>query len=262
MARKHLLATMVLIALLTPWSGAARATSELPIRFHRLMLEDGLSQSSIVSIHQDKRGFIWMGTQDGLNRYDGSKFINYKSDPDNKFSLTGANITCIAEDSDGDLWLGTEGGGFHRYDRDTELFYAFRNDPNDPDIQQHSFDVRDAVVTDDGFVWLATLGDGLLRFDPSSEELERYYHDSADHATISSNSIHSLLLGADNTIWIGTAVGLSHFDPKTGVSRNFVHDPNDANSIVPGEVLSLSHGLDGRIWLGTSIMLGDRKSVV
>ncbi|MFT5232800.1 MAG: signal transduction histidine kinase/ligand-binding sensor domain-containing protein [Candidatus Krumholzibacteriia bacterium] len=255
MARKHLLALMVLNIVLTLWSGAARGTSELPIRFHRLMLEDGLSQSSIVSIYQDKRGFIWMGTQDGLNRFDGSQFINYKSDPDSKFSLTGANITCITEDQYGDLWLGTEGGGFHRYDRDLELFYAFRNDPNDTDLK-HNLDVRDVVVADDGTIWLATLDDGLVQYDPVKSTFRRFFHDSHDPASISSNSVHALLLGADNSLWVGTSAGLSHVDLASGQITNHIYDSNDNNSIVPGEVVSLSQGLQGRIWIGTSKMLG------
>ncbi len=255
MPRKHLLAISVFICALTLLSGSARATSELPIRFHRLMLEDGLSQSSIVSLHQDSRGFIWMGTQDGLNRYDGSKFLTYKTDPDRRHSLSDPNITCIAEDADGDLWLGTEGGGFNVYLRNHELFFSYRNDPNDAD-KHHYFDVRDVVVGRDNQIWLATLGDGLLLFDTESEAMICFLHDSQEPFSLSSSDVHSLYQDDDGILWIGTARGLSRLDPITGKIRNFINDPSDPWSIAPGEVQSLSRGRGGKIWLGTSIGLG------
>ncbi len=251
MTRKHLLAYSVFICVLTAWSGMALAVSELPIRFHRLMLEDGLSQSSIVSILQDSRGFIWMGTQDGLNRYDGSKFIAFKTDPDRKHSLSDPNITCIAEDAEGDLWLGTEGGGFNRYLRDWEMFFSYRNDPNDPD-NHHYFDVRDVKIADDGRVWLATLHDGLLSFDPETEEMATYRHDPADPETLASNDINNLFFDDAGNLWVGTAAGLSLFDISTGKARNFFHDPADLQSIGPGEVKRLSAGSGGRIWVSLS----------
>ncbi len=255
MSRKHLLAILVLFCTLAAGPRSVRATPELPIRFHRLMLEDGLSQSSIVSIYQDSRGFIWMGTQDGLNRYDGTKFVAYKTDPNRRHSLSDPNITCIAEDDEGDLWLGTEGGGFNRYLRDWEFFFPYRDDPGNPD-KHHYFDVRDVVVGRDGRIWVATRDDGLLRFDPETEELTTFRHDPQDPFSLSSNTVHSLLTGDGDVIWVGTARGLSRFDTASGKSRNYIHDPSDRRSIVPGEVKSLSQGAEGRIWLGTTIGLG------
>ena len=106
MYRKYLLATWVLFACAVISWGFAIADTEMAVKFHRLMLADGLSQSSIISTYQDSRGFIWMGTQDGLNRYDGSQIISYKSNPNDPFSLSDPNIWSIAEDASGDLWIG------------------------------------------------------------------------------------------------------------------------------------------------------------
>ncbi len=254
MPRRHLFAYSVFICILALWSGSVWANSELPIRFHRLMLEDGLSQSSIVSLHQDSRGFVWMGTQDGLNRYDGSKFLTYKSDPDLRHSLSDPNITCIAEDEAGDLWLGTEGGGFNLYLRNHELFFSYRNDPNDTD-KHHYFDVRDVAVGRDNNIWLATTGDGLLRFNTETEEILSFQHDPQDPFSIASDDVHSLLLDDAGILWIGTSRGLSRHQPGSKKIRNFINDPSDPWSIGPGEVKSLSSGQGDRIWLGTSLGL-------
>ena len=116
MFRKHLLATWVFLIATVYGTGAAAVSSGVPVKFQRLMLDDGLSQSSILSIHQDSRGFIWMGTQDGFNRYDGRNFVSYKADPDDPHSVSDPNIWAIAEDPDGNLWVGTEGGGFNPFD--------------------------------------------------------------------------------------------------------------------------------------------------
>jgi len=255
MSRKHLLAFSVLICALATWTGIAQAISELPVRFHRLMLEDGLSQSSIVSILQDSRGFVWMGTQDGLNRYDGSGFVTFKTDPDRKHSLSDPNITCIAEDTDGDLWLGTEGGGFNRYLRDWEMFFPYRNNPEDPD-NHHYFDVQDVKIAADGKIWLATLHDGLLSFDPETEEMTSFLHDSGDSTSLASNNVYSLLWDESGQLWVGTSAGLSLFDVDASTAHNFRHDPNNPHSIAAGEVQDLSAGANQRIWVGTSRGLG------
>ncbi|MCB1181891.1 response regulator [bacterium] len=255
MSRRHLLAFLVLFRFLASSPATARADSELPYRFHRLMLEDGLSQSSIVSIHQDSRGFVWMGTQDGLNRYDGSKFITYKTDPDSPHSLSDPNITCIAEDPRGDLWLGTEGGGFNVYSRNLDLFTPYRNDPSQSS-KHHYFDVRDVLVGEDGRIWLATLGDGLMAFTPGTGTFETFLHDPKVPESLASNEVHSLLAAPDGTLWVGTSRGLSHFDPRTGLCRNEIHDPADDDSILPGEIHVVAAGSDGQLWLGSTIGLG------
>ena len=255
MLRRHLLAYLVLLCPVVFAPGGARGAAELPVRFHRLMLEDGLSQSSIISIHQDSRGFIWMGTQDGLNRYDGSKFVAYKTDPDRKHSLSDPNITCIAEDAEGDLWLGTEGGGFNRYLRNWELFYAYRQDPGDPD-KHHYFDVRDVVVAPDGIVWLATLSDGLLRFDPETEQFSSFANIPGDPTTLPSNDLNTLLAAPHGGLWVGTNRGLVRFDTATG---NVSAPPGGraGQKTVPREnIRSLNWGAGGRLWLGLDSGLG------
>src|SRR5215216_2755806 len=90
------------------------------LRFDHINIEQGLSQSSVQIILQDRRGFLWFGTQDGLNRYDGYEFKVYKPDPDDANSLSDRWITSIVEDKHGYLWIATRFGGVNRYDPRTE----------------------------------------------------------------------------------------------------------------------------------------------
>ena len=99
------------------------------LRFETLSLEHGLSQTSVRAIHQDRHGFMWFGTEDGLNRYDGYTFTVFKPVPGDAGSLSSSFVRAILEDPDGTLWIGTNGGGFNKYDPSTERFRRFLADP-------------------------------------------------------------------------------------------------------------------------------------
>src|SRR5688500_1354643 len=102
------------------------------MRFDHISIEQGLSQSSVRVIFQDSRGFLWFGTEDGLNRYDGYTFKTYKPDPDAQNSLSDRWITSIVEDKEGYLWIGTRLGGLNRYDPHTEDFIHFLHKDSNP----------------------------------------------------------------------------------------------------------------------------------
>ena len=101
------------------------------VRFHHLGINDGLSQSSIKTIVQDSVGFLWFGTEDGLNRYDGYTFTIFRHDPADSFSISDNYIWKLLRSRTGDLWIGTLKGGLNRYEISTGRFIAYRNIPND-----------------------------------------------------------------------------------------------------------------------------------
>ncbi len=251
MIRNGLLATWVVFIWTVIGVAPAAADTDMAIKFHRLMLADGLSQSSIISNFQDSRGFIWMGTQDGLNRYDGRQIIAYKSDPDDPNSLSDPNIWSIAEDANGDLWIGTEGGGFNRFNRDQENFTPYRYDPAQPGSLEY-YNVKALAIDSHGDVWLGTIGDGLLRFHPGTETITAFDHNPDDPSSLPADQVQSLLIDSRDLIWIGTDKGLTRFSPVTGRMRHFQHQPEKPNSMIAGEVRSISEGLDGRLWVGTT----------
>ena len=98
-----------------------------PIR--HLDISSGLSNNSVASIYQDQNGYMWFGTFDGLNKYDGYKFTVYKNDVKDSTSITNNFITAIAEDANGTIWIATRGGGLNAYDKGTDKFIHFKNNP-------------------------------------------------------------------------------------------------------------------------------------
>jgi ligand-binding sensor domain-containing protein len=112
-------------SLATPIHTDANIAPGSIVRFEHLTIEDGLSQNAGLTIFQDSKGFLWIGTQDGLNRYDGYTFKIFKRDADNPNSLSHNSILAITEDKEGFLWIGTWGGGLNRFDPATETFVRY-----------------------------------------------------------------------------------------------------------------------------------------
>ena len=112
--------------------GVERPKPGVSLRFERIALEEGLSQSTVLAVLQDRHGFLWLGTQDGLNKYDGYGFEVYRHDPLDEGSLSTSFVQTIYEDRAGVLWVGTWGGGLNRYDPQTQSFIRYRHDPTDP----------------------------------------------------------------------------------------------------------------------------------
>ncbi len=102
------------------------------VQFEHLTIENGLSQNAGLAIFQDSKGYLWIGSQDGLNRYNGFDFKVYKHDPEDPNSISHNSVLAITEDKDGYLWVGTWGGGLDRFDPITETFVSYREDPNEP----------------------------------------------------------------------------------------------------------------------------------
>src|ERR1700741_1612431 len=105
--------------------GAFVLSQQQNLKFDHLDINSGLSQNHILCILQDSRGFMWFGTRDGLNKYDGYKFTVYKNKADDKNSISNNYIQAIKESKDGYIWIATRGGGLNRYDRQKNKFTSF-----------------------------------------------------------------------------------------------------------------------------------------
>lgn len=185
------------------------------IEFEHLSIEDGLSQSVVNAIIQDHLGFMWFGTQDGLNRFDGKEIRIFKSDPDQKGSICNNFIQSLYEDSQGILWIGTFGGGLNRYDPKTEEFTCYLPDPENPQSISHPT-VSQITQASDGTFWLGTNGGGLNHFDPVAETFVAYRHNPDDPESISDDVVLQVVIDQIGRIWVGTfAGGLNVFDPTS-----------------------------------------------
>ncbi len=225
------------------------------IQFEHLTIEDGLSQNAGLSIFQDSRGYLWVGTQDGLNRYDGYSFKIYKHDPENPNSLSHNSILAMAEDKDGSLWIGTWGGGLNRFDPATETFVRYQFDTNDP--SSLSNDTATSIKQDsNGTLWVGTLG-GLDRYNPETNGFDHFRNDPNNIESLSSDVISAIFEDSNNQLWIGTGAfgiegsGLNRLDPSAGKTIRYQHDESDSQSLSSNNIASIVEASDGTLWIAT-----------
>ena len=184
------------------------------LRFSHLSRLQGLSQTRVAQMVQDDDGFVWFGTQQGLNRYDGYQFKIFSHEPDNARSLSGVFVYALFKDRAGVIWVGTD-DSLDRYDRATETFTHIRLGPNNPFVIHISQDAS-------GMLWLAT-NEGLYRLDPTSSKITRFTHDASRSDSLPSDDIKSSGIDRSGNLWIASSVGLSQFDPQS--NRVLFHVP-------------------------------------
>lgn len=221
-----------------------------PIRLQRLSVEEGLSQVTVLAIHQDSRGFMWFGTESGLNRYDGYAVTVYKHAPEDPDSLPNDVVWSVAEDAAGDLWIATENGGIARWDRRADRFVRYPRHPKQPGGLPDG-GVRTLIVDGGGMLWIGTRESGLLRFDPRSGSVTAYRHRREDPASLSHDSVFALLPAKDGRLWVGTNGGLNRLDPARGRFERYRHDEADGGSLSDDRVRALFEDGRGDLWVGT-----------
>ncbi|MDP3830972.1 MAG: two-component regulator propeller domain-containing protein, partial [Ignavibacteriaceae bacterium] len=217
-----------------------------------LTIDNGLSQNYIFTIYQDKKGFLWIGTKDGLNRFDGYGFRCYRFNPFDSTSLSGNNVSVVFEDSKERLWIGTNGGGLNLFNRFTETFKHFKTGQNETSLSSNF--ISSLYESSDGFIWVGTDDGGLNRLDPSTDSVKRFTFNQSDPFSISSNFISGISESKDGLLWIATAQGgLNRYDKK---SKKFFHIlPNDQKGLelkYENDATSLLVDKDGMIWFGSA----------
>jgi signal transduction histidine kinase/ligand-binding sensor domain-containing protein len=227
------------------------------IRFTHLTGEDGISQSTINCMLQDSYGYIWLGTEDGLNKLGGRNVTVFKNDPDDPFSLTNNSITTIVETEGGNLWIGTRGGGLNYYSRETGNFASYRFNTNVPNSLSSDY-IESLAIANDGTVWIGTNGGGLDRYDPGTNTFQRYLNRSTG-TSISSNIVHALAIDQDGAIWIGTSYGLDRYDPARDAFSNFRSDNTIPIVMSRSGIYSLLADESG-LWVGTEAGLFQMNS--
>ncbi|MBL8152129.1 MAG: histidine kinase, partial [Blastocatellia bacterium] len=158
--RKSKISIIILMLVYVLLFPLINATAQNIIQFEHLSIEQGLSQSTVTSIVEDHLGFIWFGTEEGLNKYDGYGFTVYKPKLQNRDSLLGKNITSLLHDSTKTLWVGTRNGGISKYDYKTDTFTTFYKESNNPKTISSS-SVFQVYEDRTGTIWVVTRDAGL-----------------------------------------------------------------------------------------------------
>ena len=228
-------------------SGTLCSAQPSSLYFKNLNTGNGLSQNKINCITQDKRGFTWIGTDDGLNRYDGNRFQVFRHDPTNSSTLSGNMVTDLLEDKDEILWIATADGGLTRYDYrlpPEKQFQQYKHSPSDS--SSIPVNIINALIEDkSGDLWLATSGNGVLRFNKEKKTFSE---------PIRRRSRTCLDLAIDNKgiIWAGKqGGGLTKIDPAT---MNYEEDERylDVYAKLPHmTVASLYRDSKNYMWMGS-----------
>ncbi|MBI4546647.1 MAG: hypothetical protein HY707_01600 [Ignavibacteriae bacterium] len=205
-------------------------------RFDRISTEQGLSQDIVRSIVQDRQGFMWIGTEDGLNRYDGYSFRIFKHNLNDSASLLSNAIGALYVNRHGVLWINA-GGRLDRYDADRDIFVHY------PDL---TASVTSMCEDSEGYLWVGT-SKGIKRFDPRREHVVSYHHDPINKGSVSSENINVVYRDWSNALWVGTENGLNRYDPKTDQFIRYFYNENPRIQI---ECL-VDDGA-GNLWMGTS----------
>lgn len=225
-------------------------------KIDRITTEQGLSQSTVECIFRDSRGFMWFGTEEGLNKFDGYKFTVYKNNHRDTTSINSEAVFSIHEDSQGIIWIGTIDGGLNRFDRNTEIFSAYKNDPeNSNSISDNKVNIIFESKNLPGVLWLGTENGGLNRFEISSGKFTRYLHDTTSTNSISSNRVFSIIESKayPGILWIATHNGLNKFDYTNNTFKHYKQSKQDKNSLSDNSIWTIYElpWLPGVIWIGT-----------
>ena len=218
------------------------------LQFKYLTTDNGLSSSIASCIIQDHKGFMWIGTPDGLNRYDGFNFVIYKNNPEDSASLADNVIRALFEDHNKNLFIGTE-NGLCMYDRIKDRFLNFFYDKVSP-LKGLSCTVSKIIEDSTGNLWLAT-NLGLVYFDRLKNRIDQYSHDANNPASISNNNVEYVFNDRLGRLWVATRGGLNIFLPE---SRTFKHVKWDdtGNSLSGTAFINIAEDMDGNIWFGST----------
>ncbi|MEX0845380.1 MAG: two-component regulator propeller domain-containing protein [Balneolaceae bacterium] len=230
--------------------------------FWYLTPNEGLSQSTVSVIFQDSEGFMWFGTLEGLNKYEGQNqnIVIYKHDPADTSSLSNDEVEIIFEDSRNNLWIGTDGGGLNLYNRDTENFTIYQAAEH-PHTGKLSDNTVHTIVEDmEGNLLLGTFN-GLNLMNSSTRTFENYFSDPKDPTTLSANYVTHIFKDANNNMWVGTVNGLNLFDEETTTFQQF-YISEEENSGNTNYIEVVFEDSNNRLWVGTQngLYIFDRES--
>ncbi len=226
------------------------------VKFDNISIKDGLSQSSPNCIFQDSRGILWIGTEDGLNKYDGYSFEVYKPEASDQFSISNPRILSVCEDAESNLWIGTNGGGLNKYDRRSDRFIHYFPGKNDTSFIAGSI-VYSLMYNDDNSLWIGT-DKGLSVFD-----LKNYRFTNIRKDPVLEPLTHSALLSFAqdaSDIWIGTDKCLYRYEKGRKLRTSYLKEEFNKQSIPGSQVTSLLLDGNNDLWVGTENGLAQMKA--
>jgi signal transduction histidine kinase/ligand-binding sensor domain-containing protein/CheY-like chemotaxis protein/HPt (histidine-containing phosphotransfer) domain-containing protein len=221
-----------------------------PMVFRHLTVDEGLAQNSVMALQQDARGFLWIATQNGLDRYDGYNIRHFTHQRGVDNTLPSNFIWDIHEDRHGDLWMAIKDGGVARLNTATETFRSYRHSSGNP-RSISSDDARQLFIDREDQIWIATVGGGISILDPRTGEAQRLRHDPSNPASLNSDLVSAVTQDKQGRIWVGTDAGLDLWVPAVKGFKHFTHRAGDEHSLSANSIATLYVDRAGTLWVGT-----------
>jgi ligand-binding sensor domain-containing protein/signal transduction histidine kinase/DNA-binding response OmpR family regulator len=214
--------------------------------FRKYQVNNGLSENTVQCILQDHQGFMWFGTKDGLNRFDGREFKIFKHDPSNPNTIGNNFIRDLFLHIDSTIWVGTDEGLFI-YNPGNDQFAAFDA------TTQNNVKIQSAVtsVCADGnnSIWIGTMTQGAFRYNTINKQLTQFTTND-NHKSLQSNLVWHIYKDMSGTIWVGTRNGLSSYNAETGNFYTY-NKTNHPDALSDAEIMTIFEDTDGDMWVGT-----------
>ncbi|MBT1701701.1 ligand-binding sensor domain-containing protein [Chryseosolibacter indicus] len=229
------LSTLCLLVLIFRVSGQIH-----DIRFHHINVDDGLPSNTVNSVITDSRGFIWIASENGVSRFDGYSFTNFRAKESDSLTIS-SNITYVVfEDRQERLWLGSQ-NGLDLYNRNLDRFdkHFFSN-----------FPVRAIYQDSRNNLWIGC-DDGLYLYNEADGSFSKMYHEMFDTGGVVYNTIPSIIEDRNGKLWIGTSNGVCVLDTRKGTYKQYLHEPGKKGSLTENNVRKIVEDQKGRIWIAT-----------
>ena len=245
---KNLLRLTALVLSITacpPYGNSQNRPLPIYVPSQNYTVNDGLPSNHVYGIVQDSTGFIWIGTDNGLSRFDGHSFRNYLHAGSNPASLSSNNIRRLAIDRRQRLWLSLD-NGVEIYDPGTETFEHF--DLKTPDSVAVEGQTIEIIEDSDGEIWISTVNSGVFRYSPESQHLTVYRHNPQDENSLSQDYVSTLYQSNDGTIWMGTySEGLCAFSKTDSRFTRYTKEQGLSSNSID----AITEDSYGNLWLGT-----------
>ena len=242
MNKKYIIYMLLLIILLIT-TNIVYVSAYNNINFKNITSEDGLSQGTVETIIQDDQGYIWLGTNDGLCRYNGYEFKIYKHDEELENSITNNYIVDIKQDNSGNIWGGTA-NGLSKIDTKTDLITNYNM--NDEEKSLSHYNIGDILITKSGDVLVGT-SDGLNIYNEKKDEFYRIFNKDSD---LSSQFIRSLAEDENQNIWVATNNGIDKIDIKNNKNIISFKTGHGKFDISENDIYVVRYDPKGYIWAG------------
>lgn len=216
------------------------------LSFSKYTTQQGLSSNNVYDILKDSYGFLWLATEDGLNRFDGTNFKVYSHELDNDNSLRANHITALFETKDGTIWIGTNGGGLSFYDRNKDSVFNFV-DKNPQEIGSAVTSIKGDL---DGNIWVTSFR-GICIINPQSRQLVRNNRYNKLLKELSGKTTFVFFQDSKQKIWVGTNVGLYMYEPALDQIKIFKHLQGDSSSLASNLANKIVEDRRGRVWIAT-----------